>query len=168
MRKLKILKTIVDMLWVISIPILLILIITIPTIFFIEDLSTFEIFNIKIPSIEKSIYVKLFIIPILISGILTYISVYYFKQILEDFIHVKIFSEKVINYFSKIGKLLITSGVLLIIGKSGITFFRASKFEIQLMLSPQILCICFGLFCLVLSEIFKISNQIKQENELTI
>ncbi len=169
MRKLKILKTIVDILWIISMPVLLILIVAIPAIFFIEDLSIFEIFHLKITSNpENIIYAKIFIIPILISYILVYICIYYFKKILEDFLIIKIFSENVIRYFSKIGKLLLYAGIILTISKFGFLLIAESKIEFEIFISPQTLCICFGLFCLVLSEIFKISNQIKQENELTI
>lgn len=85
-----------------------------------------------------------------------------------QFLRTKIFSNSVINNFKAIGNTLIISGLLVMTSTFIYKIYAKSTLEIELGFSTNIIIICFGLFSLVLSEIFKISKNLKQENELTI
>ncbi|MFK5958609.1 MAG: DUF2975 domain-containing protein, partial [Lutibacter sp.] len=95
-------------------------------------------------------------------------SIYLFKKILRYFKNLKIFDNYVIVQLNKIGYLLVISSFL-----NGVPIFIyrlmiKQKFSIDIGLSPFILLISLGLFFMILSEIFKISQTIKIENDLTV
>ena len=48
------------------------------------------------------------------------------------------------------------------------TTYYQQKVSLELGLNQHIIIICLGLFFMVLSEIFKIAKNAKQENDLTI
>lgn len=73
-----------------------------------------------------------------------------------------------INNFNKIGILLVASGIVASVLFFVFKLFIENKFEISLGLSPYLLLVCLGLFFMVLSEVFKIAKEAKEENQLTI
>ncbi|WOD44699.1 DUF2975 domain-containing protein [Hwangdonia lutea] len=103
-----------------------------------------------------------------------------FRKVILLIIDLNFFHNNVIALFSKIGKLLIVFGVVeilisfipisytyLTVKGSSFThhneFFKGFSFS-----STFFLCLAIGLFFMVLSELFKVAKEIKQENELTI
>ena len=95
-------------------------------------------------------------------------ALYFFRKVLTNFVRVRVFEEAVISSFKKIGNLLTFSGFIsLIISIIGKIYFER-KVSLEFGLNQHLVLICLGLFFLVLSEIFKIAKNTKQENDLTI
>lgn len=168
MRKLNILKAIVDFMWIIAVPI------TAPlTLFFIiaiwfDGFSDLDFQFIGIELKLNSFVSKLFLVILGICFFLQIYSLHIFRQALRYFKNIKIFDVFVINSFNTIGKLLIISGVLsLAVGFFGKIYLQ-NKITISLGLHPYLLIIGLGLFFQILSEVFKIAKNAKQENDLTI
>jgi hypothetical protein len=167
MKKINILKAIVDLLWIFSMPVILIIVGFSFAVFFIDigDL------NIEINSInfdQNDLSSKILFIISTLNYLFIIAALYFFREILNNFIRIKIFERTVIIGFKKIGNLLIVSGLIsLIISIIGTVYFK-QKVSISFGLNEYLVIICLGLFFLVLSEIFKIAKYAKQENDLTI
>lgn len=167
MRKLRILKSLVDFLFITTSCIVPFLIIGIPAVFILSENITGDFLKIDIAESITTIH-KFFVSILLFSYLLIYFTIYKFRLVLSEFVRSRIFSEKVIDSLKKAGNVLMLSGVLMIIAKVGLNLTFNSKVTLDFGISTQFLCICFGLFLVVLSEIFNISKGLKQENDLTI
>ena len=167
MRKLKILKSLVDFLFITTSCAVPILIIGIPAVFMLSENITSDF--LKIDVAEKiTIMHRFFIAILLLSYLLIYYTIYKFRVVLSEFVRARIFTEKVINNLKTAGNVLMISGLLMIISEVGLKLAIESKISFEFGISTQFLCICFGLFFVVLSEIFRVSKSMKQENDLTI
>jgi hypothetical protein len=167
MKKINILKTIVDLLWIFSMPVVLIIIgISFAT--FFVDLSDLNIELNAINIDQNDLFSKILFIISSLSYLLLIVALYFFRKVLTNFLRVRVFEEVVISSFKKIGNLLTLSGfislILSIIGK----IYFEQKVSLEFGLNQHLVIICLGLFFLVLSEIFKIAKNAKQENDLTI
>jgi hypothetical protein len=168
MRKLIILKSIVDLFWILTLPIIPIILFFIPY-SFIND--GFNFIPFKINGLEVEIIdlgTKIILSVILLSYLILIYCIYLFRKILGSFLRVKIFNTLVVNNFSKIGYLLIIYSFLTGVPTLIYRFLYAKKITMELGFSSFILTLCLGFFFMVLSEIFKISRNMKEENELTI
>lgn len=167
MRKIKILKAIIDFLWIISTPLILLIFAFSAMVFFV-DLSAL---NVKINSVafnDNNILTKILFSISSLNYLLIIAALYYFRNTLSFFIKSKIFDDYVIKSFYKIGNLLSISGIIsLIISFIGNLYFK-QKITLELGINQHAVIICLGLFFMILSEIFKIAKNTKQENELTI
>jgi len=168
MRKLNILKSILDFLWIVSMPIIIIILIFIPALFFVDDLKgiPFAINGQDLLAID--FISKIILSLVMISYLILLYCLFLFRKVLRFFQQLKLFDVFVHTTMNKIGLLLIISAFL-----SGVPSFLYSiiynnKFEIDLSFSPFILTLSLGLFFMVLSEVFKIAKTAKEENELTI
>lgn len=170
MKKLQFLKAILDFFWFFS------LVSAIAILIF----STFYLFDsdidIPIKIQGKQITVndlpsKLIIFANIITGILFLFSIYLLRKIVGHFQKREIFNLDVIKYFNLIGKLIIISSL---ITKSTTLLYTLLKHDnISLSLDfgsydSFLISISLGLFFMVISEIFKIAKNMKEENELTI
>ena len=167
MKTLNILKAIVDLLWIFSTPLILIIISFSIAIFFI-DLNEL---NIEINSInfnENNILSKVLFAISALNYLLIIAALYFFRKILNYFVRVKIFEETVIRTFQKTGNLLVISGFISLITSIIDKIYFKQKVSLEFGLNEHLVIICLGLFFLVLNEIFKISKNQKQENDLTI
>ena len=168
MKKLNILKTIVDLFWILSI-------ITIPIILlfigFVLSNNNKDGIPIRIQGIlydEHNFNTKLLIITTTISfSVIVYI-IFQFRKILKEFQKTTIFSDKVLEGFNNMGISLLIAAALSGISTFLIPLINSNKFQLEFSLSPFLLMLCFGLFFMVLSEVFKIAKQAKEENELTV
>ena len=167
MKKINILKTIVDLLWIFSMPVVLIIIGVSFTTFFV-DLSDLNIELNTINMNQNDLFSKILFVVSSLNYLLLIVALYFFRKVLTNFIRVRIFEEVVISSFKKIGNLLTFSGFIsLIISIIGKIYFE-QKVSLEFGLNQHLVIICLGLFFLVLSEIFKIAKNAKQENDLTI
>ena len=167
MKKINILKTIVDLLWIFSMPVVLIIIGVSFTTFFV-DLSDLNIELNTINMNQNDLFSKILFVVSSLNYLLLIVALYFFRKVLTNFIRVRIFEEVVISSFKKIGNLLTFSGFIsLIISIIGKIYFE-QKVSLEFGLNQHLVIICMGLFFLVLSEIFKIAKNTKQENDLTI
>jgi hypothetical protein len=168
MRKLNILKTIIDIFWVFALlttPIMLIMIG-----FILTDNSANSI-PIRIQGVlydEHNFKTKFLLVSTMISFAIIVYTIFQFRKILREFQKTKIFSEQVFKGFHKMGISLIVSAILTGLASFLYPLLTKSKMELEFGLSPFLLMFCFGLFFMVLSEIFKIAKHAKEENELTI
>ena len=167
MRKLNILKAIVDFVWIMSF-------ITIPpliALFGFILISNEPIgIPIKLNGVEISVVdqqTKILLVFIILAALLILYSIFLFRKILRSFQRKQIFTLEVIKNFNVIGILLLFSSLL-----SGIPAFilkllkKEAGFEMGL--NPFVMLFCLGLFFMVLSEVFMIAKTQKEENELTI
>jgi hypothetical protein len=167
MRKLSILKAIVDLLWIFSMPVILVILGFSIAIFFI-DLGALNIEMNSVNFNDNNMLTKVLFVVSSINYLLIIAALYFFRKVLNYFIRVKIFEETVIKSFQKIGNLLIISGFIsLLISILGKIYFE-QKITLEFGLNQHLVIICLGLFFLILSEVFKIAKSAKQENDLTI
>lgn len=169
MRKLIILKSLIDFVWIVTcIPSLLILSF-LAVYMFIEPESLDMILDADKSIIKTfSVSAQLFGLVFIALGFITIYCVYLFRKTLRYFQRVKPFHMDVIVNFYKIGYLLTGVGIA-----SSVLFFLAqlvftSQLKINLGLSPYVMLTCLGLFFMVLSEVFKVAKKAKEENELTV
>ncbi|MDX6745674.1 DUF2975 domain-containing protein [Polaribacter sp. PL03] len=167
MRKINILKAIVDLLWIFSMPVVLIIVGFSVAIFFV-DLGEL---NIKINSIglnNDTLLSKVLFVISALNYLLIIAALYFFRKVLNHFIRVKIFEVTVIRSFQKTGNLLAISGFISLIVSIISNVYYEQKISLEFGLNQHLVIICLGLFFLVLSEVFKIAKNQKQENDLTI
>ena len=170
MKKLQFLKALLDFFWFFS---LLggIGIMIISTLYLFDS-------NIDIP-IEiqgqvittHELHSKLIIFANMITGILFLSSIYLLRKVVTHFQKKEIFNRKVIKHFNIIGQLIIVSS--LINNFTGLTFFLIKQEYVPISFGfgsydSFLISISLGLFFMVISEVFKIAKNIKEENELTI
>lgn len=167
MRKLYILKAIIDFVWImalITIPFLLIFIG-----YLLISNEPFDV-PIKMNGIEITLLdfnAKIVLFLATLSYLLVLYSLHLIKKLLRLFQLRIIFDEKIIFYLNRIGNLFIISGFL-----SGVPafFYKIAQGEIKIEIgaNPFLYFISLGLFFAVLAEVFKMGKQLKEENELTI
>jgi hypothetical protein len=168
MRKLNILKSIIDIFWIFSMISIPIIIFLFGFVFFTEDISAF---NIKINGLKietTTIVTKVILAVMLVSYLLLIYCLYLFKKSLRYFQKLKIFDDLVIDNFNRIGVFLIISSILTVGSSIVYNALYQKKLSLEIGFSPFILMLSLGFFFMVLSEIFKISKNMKEENELTI
>lgn len=167
MRRINILKTIVDYVWLVTVPLGTIVVIScIPGIFVIEELVDFMEFPTGNAPIN--IYTKLLMCLETVGFLLILLAFHLFRNALRYFQKVKIFDPKVIRHFRNIGTLLIVSGVISFLISVIVNIYYEGTIKLFFGFNEDIFLIVLGLFFQVLSEIFKIAKYQKEENELTI
>lgn len=170
MKKLQILKTLLDLFWFFT------LISLVGLIFFVPFLLTGNAneIDVKIKGQQitnADLFSKMVIVLGVIAGILFVYSIYLLRKVVGYFQRREIFHNEVIHNFNLIGKLIIASS--LISNGSLFVFNAVKRNHLGLDLDfggydSFILSICLGLFFMVISEVFKIAKNMKEENELTV
>lgn len=169
MRKLVILKSLVDFIWIVTcipgIPLLLFFVVFI----FVNPGSVNFVIDTGVSKMEApTLKVQLIALALIVLYFIGIYCLYLFRKTLRYFQKVKPFHEDVIANFYKIGYLLSGIGISALIVFFLARLFVDHKFKIQLGLSPYLLLVCLGLFFMVLSEVFKVAKHAKEENELTV
>ena len=169
MKKLTILKNLMDLIWIVTcIPLIFMLVFFAIYIFVKPDILTIVFGNDAFKANSSIILMQMLGLFFTGLALITIYCLYLFRKTLRYFQKVKPFDNAVIINFFTIGKLLTISGVL----GAALTFlsymFLLHKLKIHLGLSPQLILICLGLFFMILSEVFKIAKYAKEENDLTI
>ena len=167
MRKLIFLKTIVDYVWIMSIIVYPLLIV-----FCVMMLISNEAIDIPIKIagnlIElKTIWSKIGMIISLLNFGLMLFALYNFKILLNNFRKKLLFEVENSKLLDKIGNLIILSSSLFLIAELFFVF-STSNVSIEFGFGPFLSLMALGLFFKVLSEVFSIGKQIKEDNELTI
>ena len=167
MKKITLLKWLVDLLWIFSMPTILVLLGFSVAILCI-DLSDLNIEVNRIHFDQNDLFSRILFIISILNYLFIIAALYFFRKVLHHFIRIKIFEGTVIKAFKKIGNLLIISGLIsLIVSIIGTVYFE-QKVSLSFGLNEHLVLICLGLFFLILSEVFKIAEKTKQENDLTI
>lgn len=171
MRKLNILKAIVDFFFFISI---------IPSIFGMPIIIMLAVMPERVPikfsdnsiSGNLSLTEMIIIILIIYIGYLFQVyAAYLFRKTLELFRKRIIFDEKVIKLLDQTGKAILIGYFIILVpvlylylmdGTSGLNF------EFNFSFNSSFIIIGLGLFFMVLSEVFLIATNMKKENDLTV
>lgn len=168
MRKLNILKAIVDFFWIVSLPLIPLLLLLMGFVVFDNSLQGFSvrINGVEIESFDG--FSKGIMIAMMFSYLIIMYCLFLFRRVLVDFKKVNLFNNNIIENFSKIGFWLIIAAFL-----DGLPTFLykvmyQQKIGFEIGFSSFLILLCFGLFFMVLSEVFKIAKNAKQENDLTI
>ena len=167
MRKLNILKTVLDFFYVFT---LIGIVIFVPFYLFSSEMSI----PIKIKGQEftsTGIFSKIIVLINVVSGLLFFYSIYLLRKVVGMFQNREIFNDEIVRLFNLIGKLIVISSIL----SSGSIFIYNMIERNHLGLSLDfgsydsfLISLSIGLFFMVISEIFKIATAMKAENELTI
>ncbi len=170
MRKLQILKTLLDVFWLFTLISLGALLLFVP---FVLSGSIGE-FPVKINGQEivpTDIFSKITVVFNLLAGLLFVYSIYLLRKVVIRFQQRDIFHVEVIRYFNLIGKLIIISSLVSNVSLFVFNAIKRNHLGMNLDFGSYnsfILSICLGLFFMVISEVFKIAKNMKEENELTI
>lgn len=167
MKKLIILKSIVDFIWIVT---------CIPLILLVLFLMVYQFIDTDIiSSLTSSNSMTNSLIPlhiiIIVFGVIVLLliySLYLFRKTIRYFQKQNPFDVFVSTTYNTIGKTLILSGFVGSILSVTHKFIYKSKLVFNLGLSPYLLIICLGLFFMLLSETFKVAKKAKDENDLTI
>ncbi|MES2412018.1 MAG: DUF2975 domain-containing protein [Bacteroidota bacterium] len=167
MKKLNLLKTIVDFIWIMSLiffPLIIILsflividkeVIDVPITF---ATGTFDLSNS---------YGKIALMMNVFNfGLLLY-ALYFFRTLLSRFVKRMIFEEEICLLLNKIGGLVIMASIVQLFCDFT-TKLSHDKVGIEFGYGPFLYLLSLGLFFKVLSEVFKMGKNMKEENELTI
>lgn len=169
MRRIKILKAIIDFIWWISI-------IGVTVIFFILIGILINIIPVspnfrysvnKIDLESLTIFQQIILITLNLINLLIFYSLYLFRQIVHSFNSLKIFNSLIIKNFNQIGYCLIIVGLAYILNDFLTPLFN-NAIQVKLEVGVGVGCISLGLFSIILSEIFTMAKTAKQENDLTI
>jgi len=168
MRKLFVLKAVVDFGWIVfCIPSILLL--SVFSVYMFFDDSIFSEIKINSLTIDNpSLQIKLLILTAVVLVLFLFYCVFLFRKTIRFFQRGNPFDAYVINTYNKIGIILVITGI------SGalltVVFWSIIKenIEVRLGISPTLFIIGLGLFFMILSETFKISKHAKEENDLTV
>ena len=170
MRKLNILKTVLDFFWFFSLISAIGIIVFLPFYLFGSEMDI----PVKIKGQEiasQSIFSKAIVFINVVCGLIFLYSIYLLRKVVGLFQKREIFNDEVVRLFNLIGKLIVISSIM----SSGSIFIynMIERNHIGLSLDfgsydSFLISVSIGLFFMVISEIFKIANTMKAENELTI
>lgn len=170
MKKLNILKTVLDFFWWSALLFLTGLILFLPFYLFNSEMDV----AVKIKGQEiasQTIFSKAIVFVNVVSSLLFLYSIYLLRKVVILFQRREIFNDEVVRLFNLIGKLIVASSII----SSFSIFFYNMIERNHLGLSLDfgsydsfLISVSLGLFFMVISEIFKIAKTMKEENELTV
>jgi len=170
MRKLNILKSILDLFWLFSLIALVATIAFLPFYLFSSDMDiAIKIRGQEIPN--QNAFTKVVVFINVISGLVFLYSIYLLRKVVGLFQKREIFKIEIVRLFNLIGKLIVISSIM-----SNVSIFIYNMIERNhLGLSLDfgsydsfLISVSIGLFFMVISEVFKIAMNIKEESELII
>ena len=169
MKKLVILKSLIDFIWIVTCIPSIFLLLFVSVFVFIDPTISGLVLNMEESEVLNSsvsvIISMLVLVVVLLIGIYCF---YLFRKTLRYFQQRKPFHDYVISTYRKMGNLLVITGIVATILFFVIKLIFESIFEIHLGLTPYVFIVCLGLFFMVLSEVFLIAKVAKEENNLTI
>ena len=166
MKRLNLLKTIVDIIWYLSIPTLFIFVGFVLYMSWTGQAFTSTLYGSMIDLGGFQLVVVL-CLSLITYGLLIY-SLYLFRKVLQEFKKLQLFNQTVINLLLQIGKLVITAGILMFITKFLTKYWSFNKITVSLSPNDLLIYGGIGAFFLVLSEVFDRARLLKEENELTV
>lgn len=170
MRKLNILKAVLDFFWFFSLIAVIGLILFLPFYLLSSEINI----PVKIKGQEissQTIFSKVIVSTNVISSLLFLYSIYLLRKVVNLFRKREIFNDEVVRLFNLIGKLIVASSI---IGSFSIFMYNMiERNHLGLSLDfgsydSFLISVSLGLFFMVISEVFKIAKNMKEENDLTI
>ena len=167
MKKLNLLKTIVDFIWIMSV-------ICYPLILVFATMVIIDNDSIDIPitligstaDLTTGAGKIVLVITVLNFGLML-VALYFFRQLLGHFIKRAIFEDVTCSVLNKIGSITLISSVIYLV-TDFIADTAKNHVDVRLGYGPFLYLLALGLFFKVLSEVFAIAKAMKEENELTI
>lgn len=169
MRKLNILKACIDLAFYLSCLTILAFVLFIPFAIFGE----MDGIPLKIQGRELIIdnwQAKVVLLFALASSLFFVYGIYLLRKTIALFIKKDLFNTEVIRNFNVIGICVVTSTLLMVIPSFLYDAFHRTRmgFKLEAGFDSPLLVISLGLFFMVLSEVFKIAKNFKEENDLTL
>ena len=170
MKKLQLLKTLLDLFWVFLIIALIGMIIFIPILLFsskpIDIPITINGETISVVDLSS----KIMLIFLFVSAFCFVYSIYLLRKLLVLFSKRQIFEDAPIILLDTIGKYFVLASLLTGIPAYIYNVMIRNKAEISFggAFDSFLFTASLGLFFMVLSEVFKIAKHMKEENELTV
>ncbi|MDY0089154.1 MAG: DUF2975 domain-containing protein [Flavobacteriaceae bacterium] len=170
MRKIFILRSILHFMLFFLIMGAIGLIIFVPIILFVPDADI----PVKIKGVAveiNNIGAKILLVVSVIAYLLYVYAVFLLKKTISLFIERKIFDNQVIKNLNNIGKLFITVALMMSVPLFlyQVLYTRHIEMELTSYYTDSMLFnVAIGLFFMILSEVFKMAGNLKEENELTI
>ena len=169
MRKLSILKALLDLFYFFAIL----------SIVFITVLGAMMLFGysdipVKIKGQEITVTgwdSKMLLIVVFVSFLLFLYAIYLLRKVIHHFVKREIFYDPVIAYLNTIGLCLIGATLLQNVSLFFYNLLHRNNIGVEFGVGgfdSFLLSIGLGLFFMVLSEVFKIAKNLKEENELTV
>ena len=170
MRKLDILKTVLDLFWFFTLIAIIGMLIFIPFYIFSPDMDI----PVKIKGQEilsNTILAKIIVFVNVISGLLFFYSIYLLRKLVGIFQKREIFTDETVKLFNLIGKLIIASSIISTVSLFIYNAIERNHLGLSLDFGSYdsfLISISLGLFFMVISEIFKIAKNMKEEGDLII
>jgi hypothetical protein len=167
MKKLALLKTLTSVFFYLSV---VLMFFTVPFVFIWAIMPERVPFVVNgKPMSEAGIETMILAVFIFIScGFFVY-AAYLFKKILELFQKKKIFDDTVIKHLDQTGKAILIGYVIYALSAFFYTTLVENTISLELNVTLDSLFIVgLGLFFIVLSEVFLMAKNIKEENDLTV
>ena len=170
MKKLQILKTLVDLFWFFSIIAIITMTLFIPYMFFSKEVIDIPIEINGEKVLVNDLSTKFLLLVAVISYFLFAYGIFLFRKVLLLFQKRIIFSDDVITLLDKVGKSFLLSSILTACALLVYKLTHKSDVSIEFGggFSSFLFTASLGLFFMVLSEVFKISKTMKDESDLTV
>jgi len=170
MRKLYILKTIIDLFWLFSILAGVAMVLVLPLLFFSNEPIDIPINIDGTEVIVLDLMSKFILLGLFISYCFFMYGIFLFKKVLSLFAERQIFESKVIVLLHRIGVAFLVASLITVVFKFAAKTYLKSEIEIGIGSGFEsfFFTASIGLFFMVLSEVFQAGKTIKEENDLTI
>ena len=168
MKKKQILKAIIAIIRIAIVPIsVLLILLSIPVILF-YDVANLELKIMGVELLIQSTFSKVLVMLSILFYLQIIYSLHLFPQALCYFFKTKVFDVFVIDSFWKIGNTRTISGVIAILLSVIGNLYFGQKLTLEFGLNAHVILIALGLFFMILSDAFNITQAAKQENDLSI
>lgn len=170
MKKLNILKTILDFFWWSALLFLTGLILFLP--FYLLEAKPdidMEIRGQKI--LNHNTFTKTIVTINVISSLVFLYSIYLLRKVIVLFQKREIFNDEVVRLLNLIGKLIVASSIISSFSIYFYNMIERNHLGISLDFGSYdsfLISVSLGLFFMVISEVFKIAKTMKEENDLMI
>lgn len=170
MKRLNLLKTLVDLFLLFAILGSLLLLVFIPVFLLDNEPIEFPItFNNKLVTV-KDFASKMILVCYFVAYMLFVYGIYLFRKVLKHFQKREIFHDNVILLLNRVGKLFLAASIVSVVVNLIYHIYIEGKvnFVVDVGADSFLIAASIGLFFMVLSEVFSIAKNMKEENELTI
>lgn len=171
MKKLYILKALVDLLWFFSIIVIATMAIFLPFLFFSSEPMDIPIKIGETKVTAMDLATKFMLLGLVIAYCFFVYGLFLFRKVLVLFSKRQIFEDSVIVLLNKIGKFFLIASLLAVLMDFLGKLYIENKVEFGIeggFFDSFLFTASLGLFFMVLSEVFANAKNIKEENDLTI
>jgi len=169
MRKLNILKALIDLFFFFAAFATLAMVVFVPIVMIDGEGIPIKLNGTEIEVVDWQ--TKVLLVLSLVGALCFIYSIFLLRKVIGYFMKRDLFHEKVISHLNRIGQFLIASTILVNVPLFFYNMFHRQHVGVQFTnggLDSLLMSVSLGLFFMVLSEVFKIAKHMKEENELTV